>query len=31
VDEYFSQAEKHKEKSKLDAKENAIWHKMNRI
>ena len=31
VDEYFSQAEKHKEKSKLESKENAIWQKMNRI
>ena len=31
VDEYFSQAEKHKEKSKLVAKEDAIWQKMNRI
>lgn len=31
VDEYFSQAEKHKEKSKLVSKENAIWQKMNRI
>lgn len=31
VDEYFSQAEKHKERSKIDAKENAIWQKMNRI
>lgn len=31
VDEYFSQAEKHKEKSKLASKENAIWQKMNRI
>ena len=31
VDEYFSQAEKHKEKSKMESKENAIWQKMNRI
>lgn len=31
VDEYFSQAEKHKEKSKLESKENAIYAKMNRI
>ena len=31
VDEYFSQSEKQKEKSKLETKENAIWHKMNRI
>jgi hypothetical protein len=31
VDEYFSQAEKHKEKSKLESKETAIWHKMSRI
>lgn len=31
VDEYFSQAEKHKEKSKMASKESAIWHKMNRI
>ncbi len=31
VDEYFSQAEKHKEKSKLESKESAIWQKMSRI
>lgn len=31
VDEYFSQALKHKEKQKLDAQENAIFSKMNRI
>lgn len=31
VDEYFSQAEKHKEKSKMESRENAIWLKMHRI
>lgn len=31
VDEYFSQAEKHKEKNRLEGRENQIWQKMNRI
>ena len=31
MDEFFSQAEKYKEKSKLETKENQIWNKMNRI
>ena len=31
VDEYFSQAEKYKEKTKLQAKEGQIFAKMNRI
>lgn len=31
MDEFFSQAEKHKEKSKLMAKEGQIYAKMNRI
>ena len=31
VDEYYSQAEKHKEKSKMESKENAIWQKMHKI
>ena len=31
VDEYFSQAEKYKQKSKMESKENAIWQKMTRI
>ena len=31
VDEYFSQAEKYKEKTKIESKENAIWQKMHRI
>ena len=31
VDEYFSQAEKYKQTSKMESKENAIWQKMTRI
>ena len=31
VDEYFSQADKHKEKAKMESRENAIWQKMHRI
>jgi hypothetical protein len=31
VDEYFSQALKHREKVKLESQENAIFSKMNRI
>lgn len=31
VDEYFSQALKHKEKVKLESQENAIFSKMHRI
>ena len=31
MDEFFSQAEKYKEKSKLESKENQIWQKMSRI
>jgi len=31
VDEYFSQATKHKEKVKVDDKEQAIFSRVNRI
>jgi hypothetical protein len=31
VDEYFSQAEKHREKVKLESQETAIFNKMHRI
>lgn len=31
VDEYFSQAQKQKEVSKVQSKEQAIWAKMNKI
>lgn len=31
VDEYYSQAEKYREKVKTESKESAIWNKMNRI
>ena len=31
VDEYFSQAQKQKDVSKVQSKESAIWSKMNKI
>ena len=31
MDEFFSQAEKYKERNKLETKENQIWNKMDRI
>ena len=31
VDEYFSQAQKQKDVSKVQSKEQAIWAKMNKI
>ena len=31
MDEFFSQAEKYKERTRLESKENSIWQKMSRI